>query len=262
MYKEPFVLKTITTETFHSTCADIDLFEENQFLKFYAVPFHPHLDILLGSEGLSQLNARIDYSRGKIELNGQEYTLTRYIPPSTRNNKSSKPTEIRRKRKRDSANLEDNKIVEDRSRCTSMILPTNIKKGTVLVPRQQVKNAVIPETLTTVKVPIIGKIKDEDKTLIQTKHIDENQVDICNLCVKSKEDKMLESPSTSSPHLTTNEQERLKALCEDYQEIFYKEGDVLTFSNAMKHKIPLNSDIPIFTRPYQFPQIQRDEINK
>ncbi|KAF2895714.1 hypothetical protein ILUMI_10494 [Ignelater luminosus] len=74
----------------------------------------------MGSEGLNQINARIDYAQGTIELNGYLYSLKKYSP-------------IRKE------NLEEWKTI---------IIPTNIKKGTVLIPRQQVSDTIIPETLT------------------------------------------------------------------------------------------------------------------
>ncbi|KAF2887726.1 hypothetical protein ILUMI_18447, partial [Ignelater luminosus] len=121
IYKEPFILKTITTETFHSHCADVNLFEEKQFLKYYIVNFHPHIDILLGSDSLNQMNAKIDYAQGTIELNGYLHQLKKYSPVKKENSEE----------------------------WNAVTFPTNIKKGTVLMPRQQVADAIIPETLTT-----------------------------------------------------------------------------------------------------------------
>lgn len=49
-------------------------------------------------------------------------------------------------------------------------------------------------------------------------------------------------------------------LCLDFSDIFYLEGDKLTFTNEVKHSIDTNNAKPVFTRSYRYPQIHKEEV--
>ena len=49
-------------------------------------------------------------------------------------------------------------------------------------------------------------------------------------------------------HLNSEEYKALIKLCEEFEEIFFKEGQQLTFSNQMKHRITTKDDLPIYTK--------------
>lgn len=50
--------------------------------------------------------------------------------------------------------------------------------------------------------------------------------------------------------MNTLEKESISKICEQYAEIFYLEGDKLTYINAIEHTIELNPDShPIYKRP-------------
>lgn len=245
IYDENFILKTISGEVLHNKCVNVDLFNTGQDLKFFIIPFHDQFDVLLGSDALRDLNAIINYNQGAIRLNNILYCLKEYDT---------------------TYNLKENYNVTT--------IPINIRKGTILVPKQKFSHGIIPDTLTTAnnfqcEVPIFGKI---DKSIYPNKaraqHIDLNTVDICNLHSEfySHDSNIINKRPDPLPleldHLPPEKRNKIRSLCQEYEDIFYKENDVLTFTNSTKHKIPLNSDIPVFSKPYRFPQIQREEIER
>jgi len=59
------------------------------------------------------------------------------------------------------------------------------------------------------------------------------------------------------------EKESIFKICEQYAEIFFLEGDKLTFTSAIEHTIKLKPNVqPIYKRPYRLPFSQQAEINK
>ena len=61
-------------------------------------------------------------------------------------------------------------------------------------------------------------------------------------------------------HLNEEEAEMVTQLCLDFQDIFYLEGDNLTFTNEIKHSIDINNSRPIFTKSYRHPQVHKEEV--
>ncbi|XP_048484046.1 uncharacterized protein LOC125490066 [Plutella xylostella] len=61
-------------------------------------------------------------------------------------------------------------------------------------------------------------------------------------------------------HLNLEEKEALIELCSMYSDIFYLPEDHLTFTSALDHQIKTNSDIPIHTKSYRFPECHKKEV--
>lgn len=61
-------------------------------------------------------------------------------------------------------------------------------------------------------------------------------------------------------HLNDEEKELITNLCLEFQDIFYLENDVLTFTNEIKHSIDTNNAKPIYTKSYRYPQIHKEEV--
>lgn len=61
-----------------------------------------------------------------------------------------------------------------------------------------------------------------------------------------------------------NKEERTATykLIKRYEDIFFKDGDDLTFTSQVKHSIPSTNESPIYTRSYRYPEIHKDEVNK
>lgn len=63
-------------------------------------------------------------------------------------------------------------------------------------------------------------------------------------------------------HLNAVEKDSLIKICHEFNHIFYIDGDKLTSTNAITHKIPTTLNVPIHTKTYRFPEIHKEEVNK
>jgi len=65
--------------------------------------------------------------------------------------------------------------------------------------------------------------------------------------------------------LSNEERLSLIKICEEFNDIFYLPGDMLTFTTATKHTIPTPTIDPtrgINTKSYRIPEIHREEVQK
>jgi transposase InsO family protein len=62
-------------------------------------------------------------------------------------------------------------------------------------------------------------------------------------------------------HLNSEERESLVAICQDYSDIFFLEGDRVSATTAVTHRIKTSEAVsPIHVKPYRLPQRHRQEI--
>ncbi len=54
----------------------------------------------------------------------------------------------------------------------------------------------------------------------------------------------------------------LENLCKKFPKLFYKEGDNLTFTNLVKHKIQTTDEIPLHSKPFRYSPVERQEIQR
>ena len=64
-------------------------------------------------------------------------------------------------------------------------------------------------------------------------------------------------------HLNEEEKKLLRAVCVEYQDVFYLPGDKLSCTNAATHSIQLEPGVtPINTQPYRLPGSQKEQIDR
>ena len=63
-------------------------------------------------------------------------------------------------------------------------------------------------------------------------------------------------------HLNEEEKTIVHKIVKRFKNIFYKDGDKLTFTNTVKHSIPTTDDKPVYSRIYRYPEIHKVEVNK
>ena len=63
-------------------------------------------------------------------------------------------------------------------------------------------------------------------------------------------------------HLNSEEKDALFEICSEYSDIFHLPGELLTYTTAIKHEIKTNSDVPIHTKSYRFPEVHKEEVRK
>lgn len=62
--------------------------------------------------------------------------------------------------------------------------------------------------------------------------------------------------------LNSEEKSEITKVLKHYDDLFFRHNDVLTFTNAIKHRIFLSDDRPIYCRSYRYPEIYKNEVNK
>lgn len=62
-------------------------------------------------------------------------------------------------------------------------------------------------------------------------------------------------------HLNEEEKRSLLELCKNYNQIFHLEGDKLTSTNVLCHQIITESNAPIQTKTYRYPEVHKQEVN-
>lgn len=68
-------------------------------------------------------------------------------------------------------------------------------------------------------------------------------------------------PLLRTQHLIPEEIVNLENLCAQYADVFYIEGEPLTFTNKVKHHIRTTNEIPVHTKSYRYPYIHRKEVS-
>ncbi|KAI5714670.1 hypothetical protein M8J77_003491 [Diaphorina citri] len=61
-------------------------------------------------------------------------------------------------------------------------------------------------------------------------------------------------------HMNEEEKFMLENLLKEFEEVFHMEGNPLTFTNKIKHKINTTNEDPIYTKPYRYPAVHREEV--
>ena len=62
--------------------------------------------------------------------------------------------------------------------------------------------------------------------------------------------------------LNAEEKCKVKEILYQYRDIFLTKGSQLTFTNAIKHRIVVTDDRPVYCNSYRYPIYFREEINK
>lgn len=63
-------------------------------------------------------------------------------------------------------------------------------------------------------------------------------------------------------HLNPEEKHYLSKVLKKFDDVFYHEGDTLSFTNQVKHKIRTKHEDPIYSKLYRYPQKYREEVDK
>lgn len=62
--------------------------------------------------------------------------------------------------------------------------------------------------------------------------------------------------------LNNEEKNNLKNLLVNNKDLFYSEGDNLTFTHEIKHEIRLTQESPVYSKIYRYPQVHEKEIDR
>lgn len=236
--------KSTKLPTFHE-------FNEPGQLNFLLFKFHNYFDGLLGLDILSELRAKIDLENKT--LNTRNSTLPLLLKPNFNSGKHIIPA--------------NSKII--------LKIPVDVRNGDVFIKNTIIKpNLKISEGLYTVKdwfCPVeISNNSPNNQTLFMEQPLKVDPysssrfIEINNFNINYDK-----TPSESNitellriSHLNPEEKKGLTKICKEFEDIFFKEGQNLSFSNQIKHRILTTDNIPIYTKSYRYPYCHKEEIRQ
>ncbi|CAH2015363.1 unnamed protein product [Acanthoscelides obtectus] len=188
----------------------------NKVLSFKVVDWHDKFDLLLGTDDLQKLGAKIDYTNQTVQLKNRRIPLV--IERTT-------PIKLTR--------LEY---------VSHINIPVKIENGPVVVPEFEINGIIFPDCIATARdfhvtipIPVEHSTPEEicciepmdvDPLLeynIKKPDIQENDFNITQLI--------------RTDHLSPDEKQKILELCQKYKTIFHFEGTDLTCTHHVKHKI-------------------------
>lgn len=220
-------------------------FQDKDDIKFFVYKFHDHFDGLIGLDLLSKWEAKIDLKNRQL--------LTSH---------TSNPIHMYNSR---NVNLYEDIIPANSSKLIR--IPINSPDGDVIVNEQVLCNCLIHECITTVK---------DNRGILEVENQTNNDI-IFSLdrpavaelhsfdCMPVTQLHTLRANEVISrlrtEHLNPEEKANLIQICSRYSDIFYIEGEALTFTNKIKHCIKTTDELPIYTKSYRYPFVHRQEVS-
>lgn len=218
-------------------------FNDKNSITFFIYRFHNYFDGLIGTDLLDKWGANIDYKNKKFITQNATNPIHIY----------------------DSKNLNLYEDVIPSSSSRLVRLPINTQDGDVIVPEQIISNCQISHCLTKVKgshgIVEVSNPSNRDVIFSMDRPL---QADVYSVhCSSSKQlspraREVISRLRTS--HLNPEERANLESLCIQYSDIFYIEGEALTFTNKIKHKIRTTDELPVYAKNYRYPYTLRQEV--
>lgn len=224
-------------------------FKTKDKIKFLLFKFHDYFDGLIGIDIMKELEAKLDLKDSML------YTKNAQIPLIYKPNLSSEKHTI----------PGQNKILAtlpvDICNGSFLLLKTKITKDTYIAEGiyeaknyksiMELVNLSDNDCIVRIQQPI--KVQPYDTT----KYFEINNYNISyiNPTQQTKIEHLIRTK-----HLNSEESSQIIKLCKHYKNIFYQEGQTLSFTNQIKHYINTVDDIPIYTRSYRYPEIHKEEV--
>lgn len=227
---------SITLPSFKEFC-------EQGNITLFVYKFHKFFDGLIGLDLLNEWGSNIDL-RNKVLI-----TRNARIPIHMYDSRN--------------ANLYEEIIPANTSKLIR--LPINTLNGDVLVEQQTICNCYIADCVTTV-VNNRGWIEvtnssSNDIIFSMDRPVEAKLFNIETECTEIPSHRVQVVLSRlRTEHLNPEERINLERLCANYADVFYLEGEPLTFTNKIKHKIRTNDEIPVHTKTYRYPFVHRQEV--
>lgn len=220
-------------------------FQDSDYIKLFVYRFHDYFDGLIGLDLLEKWEAKIDLKNKVLITRSAMNPIQMYNSCNV--------------------NLYEDVIPANSSKLVR--LPINIHDGEAFIPEQVVSNCIIQDCLTVVTnnrgfLEIFNPsphdiIFSMDQPLLAEVHTNE-----CTSTEqpRSRVDEVLSRLRTN--HLNAEERTNLEVLCAQYADVFYIDGEPLTFTNSMKHRIRTTDEEPVYTKSYRYPYVHRDEVKQ
>lgn len=216
-------------------------------IKLYVYKFHDFFDGLIGYEQLEKWGAKLNFVTRTLETKLSNIPVQMYRSQCRKNFHYIIPAQTK-------------KIIQ---------IPVNIEKGDVFIEEQYISGCFINECVSCVK---------NNKTLVQITNPTENDIalsiqkpiqtyafneqtlqhEIDTNAADARTRDVLSRLRTE--HLNPEEKINLTRLCTEYSDVFYLEGETLSFTNDIKHHIRTTDDTPIYCKTYRYPYVHKEEV--
>lgn len=251
---EPFqVISTHATST-HSEVIDIPLlptFNSNESHKFYLYDVDQKYDGLIGSDLLRELEATIDMKRYELKTKNTVIPIIYNPEPEYSLNISPR---CEQKVQLPVDQFSGDAILNFVNFAEGVRIPSAIVKCENGYATTVIQNTTEDDLTITITSPF-KVVKFEPQTCNINTVTDRTDIEIDRLLTENLNKLRLE-------HMNTEEEQRIRHLCEQYKDIFYCEELPLTFTNQVKHQIRTKNEDPIYVRPYRQTPFDTAEISK
>lgn len=244
---DPFEVTNVHAVSQNDYSITVPCFQEindHDAIKFFIYKFHNHFDGLIGLDLLTKWEANINLKQ--LCLNTKS-TVTPILLYNSRN-----------------VNLYEDIIPANSTKLIR--IPIDTPDSEVYVPEQILCNCTIHECVTSVI---------QNRGFLEVENPNNNDVvfsldhpahaELFNVeCTRTKQTPARTKDVLSrlrTEHLNNEEKANLMALCSKFADVFYIEGENLTFTNRIKHHIRTTDDNPVYTKSYRYPFIHRQEVS-
>lgn len=241
LFQQAFSVKSLNRTISNDKNVSYPILNEygiNHKFKFHVLPWHERFDALIGSHDFQQMGAKIDYKNQTLEIGNLKIPFFIELNPH------------------------DFKPFRESVKNTVSI-PVNIEKGQVLVPEIQTEEFYIPSFIAyaengTCRIPF-----EENREIEMNWHEPVEAEPLINVEIEKPGPEFTDldiSNIIRTQHLNLEEKAEIIALCRKYKDIFYNENSDLSFTNAVKHKIRVTDEEPIYCKSYRYPYHLKTEI--
>lgn len=243
------------------------IFKQKGYFRLLMYKFHDFFDVLIGIDILKELKMNVDFKKQSLEAEKISIPLLFH-----------------------DTNPKITKIISPPFSEKIIKVPVNTTETEVFIPQVKLgKNLEIPSCLTNVenglatcsifnhsdttyKMTPTGFIPCEPANVYLIQVTDKNQLNVLKKFEGKKGKTSIHNFETSkkrfdlsmlrADHLNAEEYQVIKDVALEYNDVFFIEGQPLTFANDVKHKIITTCDNPINVRPYQYPFALKEEIRR
>lgn len=199
-------------------------------LPYHIFKFHKYFDGLIGYENLAVMKAKIDSSTHHLVVGNTRYPLSKYYPCSVNFHEQSENLfEI-------CTTADGTFLIEDELNLTNGII---LQPGLYLAKNNRATVHLSNNKRT--KTNAIQPFENERFLLNQNE-------------THSK----LNFPAE---HLNREEKRELVKALKPFKDVFFDEGQKLTFTHEVKHRIETDDDKPIHQKTYKYPYHLRQEVS-
>lgn len=225
-----------------------ELYTQNH-LTFLIFKFHNYFDGLIGIDIMRDLGLTIDMRNSTLKIRNIS------IPLNFKPNLISKAYTVSELSK---------------SIC---LLPVDIESGSVYIePTYIASDLMISEGLYEAAnwyclIEVVNKSNSQQTFVVEQPIRTQPINDFMEVHSYTIENSQNIEPTNVTPiirtdHLNEEEEKAIKHLCYKYKDIFFQEGENLTFSNSIKHEIKTTDDVPIYSKSYRYPYVHKEEVQR